>query len=120
MLRSFAHLRGLPIRASDGEIGSLRDVYFDDQSTLIRYFVVETGTWLSGMRVLLAPAAVGGVDAEGGGIITGLTCQQVEDSPSSELDQPVSRQQETTLHAYYGWEPYWAVPPIAAELDQAS
>ena len=50
------------------------------------------------------------------GIITGLTRQQVEDSPSSDLDQPVSRQQETALHAYYGWEPYWAVPPLAGSL----
>jgi hypothetical protein len=116
MLRSFAHLRGFAIHASDGEIGSLRDVYFDDQSTLIRYFVVDTGTWLPGRRVLLAPAAVGGVDAERGGIITGLTRQQVEDSPASDLDQPVSRQQETALHAYYGWEPYWAVPPLAGSL----
>jgi uncharacterized protein YrrD len=116
MLRSFAHLRGSTIHASDGEIGSLRDVYFDDQSTLIRYFIIDTATWLPGRRVLLAPAAVGGVDAESGGIITGLTCQQVEDSPSSDLDQPVSRQQETALHAYYGWEPYWAVPPLAGSL----
>jgi uncharacterized protein YrrD len=53
MLRSFAHLRGFAIHANDGEIGSLRDVYFDDQSTLIRYFVVDTGTWLRGRRVLL-------------------------------------------------------------------
>ena len=34
--------------------------------------------------MLLAPAAVGGVDAERGGILTGLTRQQVEDSPSSD------------------------------------
>ena len=36
MLRSFDHLRGFTIYASDGEIGWLRDVYFDDQSTLIQ------------------------------------------------------------------------------------
>ena len=29
MLRSFDHLRGYTIHASDGDIGSLRDVYFD-------------------------------------------------------------------------------------------
>ena len=116
MLHSFAHLRGFTIHASDGEIGWLRDVYFDDQSTLIRYFVVDTGTWLSGKRVLLAPAAVGGVDPDLEEIVTGLTRQQVEDSPASDLDQPVSRQQETALHAYFGWEPYWAVPPLAGSL----
>jgi hypothetical protein len=116
MLRSFDHLRGFAIHASDGEIGSLRDLYFDDQSTLIRYFVVDTGTWLSGRRVLLAPAAVGGADAQRGEIITGLTRQQVEDSPPVDTEEPVARQQEIALHGYYGWEPYWAVPPLAGSL----
>ena len=91
MLHSLNAIRGYAIRASDGEIGSLRDVYFDDDSTLIRYFVVDTGTWLPGRRVLLAPAVVGGIDSGRGQLVTGLTRQQVEDSPpgvpASELDQ---------------------------------
>ena len=66
MLRSFNHIRGYGIHASDGEIGSLRDLYFDDQSTLVRYLIVDTGTWLPGRRVLLAPAAVRRLDAERG------------------------------------------------------
>jgi sporulation protein YlmC with PRC-barrel domain len=116
MLHSFDQLRGYAIHASDGEIGSLRDVYFDDQSTLIRYFVVDTGTWLPGNRVLLVPAVVGGVDVERGEIVTGLTRQQVEDSPPVDTEQPVFRQQELSLHTYYGWEPYWTVPPLAGSL----
>ena len=116
MLRSFNHIRGYANHASDGEIGSLRDLYFDDQSTLIRYFVVDTGTWLPGKRVLLAPAAIGGVDAERGEIVTGLTRRQVGDSPSVETEKPVSRQQEMDLHTYYGWQPYWTVPPMVGTL----
>jgi hypothetical protein len=116
MLRSFDHIRGYAIHASDGEIGSLRDLYFDDQSTLIRYFVVDTGTWLPGKRVLLVPAVVGGVDAERGELVTGLTRQQVEDSPPVETEKPVSRQEELALHTYYGWQPYWTVPPLAGSL----
>jgi uncharacterized protein YrrD len=116
MLRSFNHIRGYAIHASDGGIGSLRDLYFDDQSTQIRYFVVDTGTWLPGRRVLLAPAAVGGIDAERGEIVTGLTRRQVEDSPSVDTEKPVSRQQELELHTYYGWQPYWTVPPLAGGL----
>jgi hypothetical protein len=116
MLHSFDQLRGDAIQASDGEIGSLRDVYFDDQSTLVRYLVVDTGTWLPGKRVLLVPAVVGGVDAERGQIVTGLTRHQVEDSPPVDTEKPVSRQQELTLHTYYGWDPYWTVPPFAGSL----
>ena len=116
MLRSFDHLRGHAIHATDGEIGRLRDVYFDDRSTLIRYFLVDTGTWLSGKRVLLAPAAVGGVDSERQEIVTGLTRQQVEDSPPGDTEPPVSRQQELALHTYYDWEPYWTVPPLGGSF----
>jgi sporulation protein YlmC with PRC-barrel domain len=116
MLRSFNHIRGYAIHASDGEIGSLRDLYFDDQSTSIRYFVVDTGTWLPAKRVLLAPAAVGGIDAERSEVVTGLTRRQVEDSPPVESEKPVSRQQELELHTHYGWEPYWTVPPLVGSL----
>jgi hypothetical protein len=28
----------------------------------------------------------------------------------------VSRQHEVELHAYYGWQPYWAMPPMAGSL----
>jgi uncharacterized protein YrrD len=116
MLHSFNHIRGHTIQASDGEIGSLHDLYFDDQSTAIRYLVVDTGSWLPGRRVLLAPAAVGGVDTARQGIVTGLTRQQVEDSPDVITDKPVSRQEEMSLHTYYGWDPYWSVPPLGATL----
>lgn len=112
MLRSFNHIRGYAIHASDGEIGSLHDLYFDDHSTAIRYLVVDTGHWLPGRRVLLAPAAVGGLDVRQEEIITVLTRQQVEDSPGIAADQPVSRQEEMTLHTHYGWDPYWSVPPL--------
>ena len=103
MLHSLNAIRGYAIRASDGEIGSLRDVYFDDDSTLIRYFVVDTGTWLPGRRVLLAPAVVGGIDSGRGQLVTGLTRQQVEDSPPVDTEKPVSRQHELELHTYTGW-----------------
>jgi hypothetical protein len=116
MLRSCNRILGYAIHASDGDIGSLHDLYFDDQSTAIRYLVVDTGNWLPGRRVLLAPAAIGGVDAEREEIITGLTRQQVEDSPGTDADQPVSRQHEMALHTHYGWDPYWTMPPLTGTL----
>jgi hypothetical protein len=111
MLWSFNHIRGYAIHASDGAIGALDDLYFDDQSTAIRYLVVDTGNWLPGRRVLLAPAAVGGFDAGREAVITGLSRHQVEESPGIATDKPVSRQEERALHAYYGWDPYWSAPP---------
>jgi len=107
MLFSFETLRGYGIHATDGDIGSVRDVYFEDTSSIVRYLVVDTGGWLAGRRVLLAPAAVGAVDHQGQAISTGLTRRQVEESPGAETDQPVSRQHEEALYRHYGWDPYW-------------
>jgi hypothetical protein len=92
----------------------VRDLYFEDQTSLVRYFVIDTGGWLPGRRVLLAPAAFGMVDHEERKIVTALTRRQVEDSPGAETDQPVSRAHEDALHSYYGWDPYWYGATAAA------
>jgi hypothetical protein len=56
-----------------------------------------------------------------------LTRQQIEDSPPVEYDQPVSRQQEHRMVAYYGWPMYWGGPatatmavPVMAEVEAAT
>jgi hypothetical protein len=116
MLRSFNRVRNYAIDATDGEIGSLHDLLFDDQSAGVRYLVVDIGKWLPGRRVLLTPAAVGGLDVKREAVVTGLTRRQVEESPGIETDKPVSRQQETALHTHYGWDPYWTAPPLVGTL----
>jgi len=54
MLRSMKQLYGEKLRASDGEIGHVKDFYFDDQEWVVRYAVVDTGSWLLGRLVLIA------------------------------------------------------------------
>lgn len=114
MLHSFSHLSGFTIRANDGDIGTVRDVFFDDRSTSIRYVVVDTGHWLPGRQVLLAPSALGELDEAAGVLTTALSRQQVKDSPGIDSDRPVSRQEESRLHQHYGWEPYWMGAPNTA------
>ena len=105
MLFSFEDFRGYAIRAADGDVGSVDDVLFEDTSSVVRYLVVETGSWLFGRRVLLAPAAFGAIDHDARVLETGLTTAQVKDSPEIDSEQPVSRQKEEALHAHYGWAP---------------
>jgi hypothetical protein len=121
MLRSVKDLRGYIIGAIDGEIGQVHELYFDDQSWIVRYLVVDTGTWLPGRRVLLSPMALGQPDWETHVLPVGLTKEQVENSPPIAVDKPVSRQMESDLHAYYGWRPYWSGPaPVAAQAVAAA
>jgi hypothetical protein len=98
------------IGASDGDIGSVADVYFDDASWTVRYLVVDTGTWLPGRKVLVSPASVEGVDMAASRVRTNLTRQQVRDAPPVDAAKPVSRQYESEISAYYGYPFYWTGP----------
>ena len=48
MLTNADHLKGLTIRATDGELGTVDQFYFDDDTWAIRYLTVETEGWLIG------------------------------------------------------------------------
>jgi sporulation protein YlmC with PRC-barrel domain len=58
MLRGISDLKRFTVATTEGIIGSVGDVYFDDRSWSVRYLVVNANTWLPGRRVLIAPSAV--------------------------------------------------------------
>jgi sporulation protein YlmC with PRC-barrel domain len=107
MLRNVKELRGYAILATDGVIGEVDDVYFDDEDWAIRYLVVDTGTWLSGRKVLISPLAIGLPDWMGQQLPVSLTKAQVAGSPDIDTRKPVSRQHETAYFGYYGYPSYW-------------
>lgn len=109
MLWKSRELRGLRLGAKDGQIGHLKDLYFDDQSWTVRYLVADTGNWLPHRKVLISPFAVTAIHG-GKAVEVNLTRQQIEDSPSIETHKPVSRQYEARFHQYYGWPYYWPGP----------
>jgi len=107
MLRYMKTLEDYSIHAVDGEIGSVEDFYFDDERWVVRYLVANTGGWLSGRLVLISPISVEKVNWVDRMVHVNLTKEQVERSPDIDLRKPVSRQEETRLHAYYTWPVYW-------------
>jgi hypothetical protein len=124
-MNSVSRLNGSTIAATDGEIGHVTEVYFDDGSWVIRYLVVDTGTWLSGREVLISPYAVK-QPIEGKSIAVSLTREQVEHSPNIDTHQPVSRRHEREYLDYYAYPAYWggdslwamnAMPLMPAALD---
>jgi hypothetical protein len=107
MLANTEHLKGLVIRATDGEIGTVDQLYFDDESWAIRYLTVKTGSWLEDREVLISPFSVTNVDWPAKRLDVALTKKQVKDSPSIDTQRPVSRQYETEYLGYYGYPNYW-------------
>lgn len=110
MVKSLKELHGTAIEATDGNIGSVHDVYFDDQTCHIRYFVVDTAKLLPGRKVLIAPEAIRRPWQDGTGLPVNLTREQVKSSPDIEMEGSVSRAAELLLHTHYGWAPYWGAP----------
>lgn len=107
VFRSANDLKGYSVIAKDGEIGSVDDIYFDDERWTARYLVINTGNWLSSRCVLISPIAFETADWDNKKIYLSLTKQQIEESPSIAKDEPVSRQFEMQYHTYYGWPAYW-------------
>ncbi|MEJ0090046.1 MAG: PRC-barrel domain-containing protein [Limisphaerales bacterium] len=107
MTQSTKELYGEKLGALDGEIGHVKDFYFDDQSWVVRYLVADTGNWLPGREVLLSPHALGGILHEGKALLVNLMRKTIKESPSIESHKPVSRQYEEEYHRYYGWPFYW-------------
>jgi uncharacterized protein YrrD len=107
MLRSLNDLEGFAIHATDGKLGHVKDFYFDDQAWVMRYFVVDTGTWLLSRQVLISPISVGQPDWENRVLPVSLTQAQVKNSPDIDTNKPVSRQHELDYFGYYGYPFYW-------------
>ncbi len=107
MLRSLKECLGYTIHAIDGDIGKVSDFYVEPESWTVRYLVADTGKWLPGQQVLIYHDALQQPDWFKQIFQVNLTCEQIENSPPIEQDQPVSRKKEIELFRYYNWDPYW-------------
>jgi hypothetical protein len=121
-------LRGYAVEATDGGIGSVINTLFDDERWVVRYLVVDTGTWLPGRKVLVSPLNVRELDWGRSAVWLSLTRDQVKNSPDIDSDRPVSRQREIDFYRYYGYPRYWGgvglwgtadTPDMLARADEA-
>jgi hypothetical protein len=110
MFTTSKELKGLVIRGTDGELGTVNDLYFDDVTWAIRYLTVDTGGWLGGRETLITPMSVAGVDWQSKRLDVALTKKQIENGPDIDTRKPVSRQQEAAYLSYYGYPYYWEGP----------
>jgi hypothetical protein len=110
MLTNAKDLKGFVIHATDGEIGTVDEFYFDDESWAIRYLVVNTGSWLNNRQVLISPISVGRTDWQAKQLHVALSKKQVENSPAIDTHRPISRQHEAAFMSYYSYPYYWGGP----------
>ena len=106
MLWNASAMKGYTIEASDGALGSVNDILFEDEGWRARWLVVDTGKWLTGRKVLIPLSALGKPDPESQTFPVKFTRQQVKDSPDIDTDMSVSRQMEAKVYQYYGYDAF--------------
>lgn len=107
MLWKMGDLKEFSLRAKDGVIGELAELYFSDDNWTVRYIVVATGDWLERRDVLISPMALDLPNGPAKVIPANVTREQVRDAPPVDTKKPVSRHYEIRYHDYYGWPYYW-------------
>lgn len=106
-LQSTSDVTGYQLHAADGDIGHVSDFIVDDRTWAIRYLVVDTGAWLPGKKVLLAPTWIESVKWSDAKVHSVLTREAIECGPAYDHKLPITRDYEVLLFAHYGQSKYW-------------
>jgi len=117
MLRSMRDLENYSIRATDGDIGRVKDFYFDDRTWTIRHLIVDTSSWIPDRKVLISPMSMDCPDWCGKILPVKITKEQVKSSPDMDTDKPVSKRRDVGYLDSYGY-PYYC--PTLKEGDDVN
>jgi len=90
------------------QVGTLTDTYFDDETWVVRYLIVETGDWLYHHQVLISPLAVTSFDWDARALTTALSRARIESSPGVETQESACRSREGDDQGQDGYPWYFA------------
>lgn len=103
-LRSSAEVTGYRVQATDGEIGHIEDLVFDDQDWIVRYVEVDTRNWLPGKKVLVPTGRITQIDWHNQSVSMSLTRHAIQSAPPYDPSQLITPDYEVRLFAHYGKE----------------
>jgi sporulation protein YlmC with PRC-barrel domain len=106
-LPSLARLRGMEVRATDGEkIGKVKDVYLDADARYVRYIAAKTG-WFSGTHVIPVDD-VTYVEEDGDAyLVVPYTEDQLKSAPTFDDDDELTPERERAIYDHYRRVGYW-------------
>jgi hypothetical protein len=107
-MRSCQALLTYHIEATDGDIGHVGGLLFDEETWAVRYLVVNTSNWWLGHEVLVAPQWIREVRWLDSTIAVDLTRQSVKDAPRYHSALALSRDEEADLYRHHARPGYWA------------
>ena len=105
-LRSIGEVTGYHVHATDGEIGHVEDFIVDEEAWTIRYALIDTGNWLPGKQILVAPQWIAHVDWKNSKVYVNLSREAIKTGPEFDPNK-IDRDYEKELYKHYGRENYW-------------
>ena len=113
--QQFNHFKVL---CSDGELGHIKDFYFDEDWFFLRYLIVDTSLFLMRHLVLVSPISFDYIDPDKEEIHLNLSKQELENSPPFGQQETVSMLYERAYHQHFAWPYYgkyhlspWSIGP---------
>lgn len=119
-VRSAKTLRGFAVRARDGCIGHVDDLIVQDDIWELRYFVLDTGKWWTGRKVLIAPQWAESINWGERTVHVNMSVQAVRTSPEWDPNVSLERDYETRLFRHYGLPSYWGKQELNALKAEAT
>lgn len=113
-LRDTEDIIGRQIKATDGDMGHVKDFIMDDESWAIRYLVVDTGSWLPGRKVLVSPHWVDEASWNDAAVYVNIGRAAIKEAPEYHSDTKITREYEAALHRHYERRGYWEAEPSPA------
>jgi len=107
MLYKAKTLKGYKLDGLDGEIGRVKEFYFDDQHWAIRYLIVDTVNWWPGKKVLVATRWIESVSWDESKVFINLSREAIKQAPEYTAESLVTRDYEEKLHGHYNRQGYW-------------
>jgi sporulation protein YlmC with PRC-barrel domain len=105
------------VLSSDGEeVGKIKEIMLDVQGGRVAYAVLASGGFLGiGNKLLAIPWSALTLDTSRKCFLLNVSAERVKDAPGFDKDQwptMADLSWATTLHEYYGTQPYWDDPAM--------
>jgi len=110
MLRKLKNLEGFNVHGRDEDLGKVKDFYFDQHLFVLRYIVVDTGSWLKKEKTLISTEAFEKINYSAKEILVDLSSADLEEAPSLDKNKPVSKMMEKRVVKHFDWPIYWSSP----------
>nr|WP_136251293.1 PRC-barrel domain-containing protein [Ningiella ruwaisensis] len=108
MYTTVNHLLKFSVDATDGDIGYVKDILFDDAQFTVRYLSVDTKRWMPlSKKVLITPVGIKVFDITDKVLHVAMKKDDVLNGPEIEDHLPISREFEQVFFDYFGYGYYW-------------